>query len=60
MDRFSSHLLASCDLVHFDSPRHGYSWRLDNQCCDEKNRYGQETDQENRQCNQKQKEAHKK
>ena len=28
MDRFSSHLLASCDLVHFDSPRHGYGWRL--------------------------------
>ena len=51
VDRFSGHLLASCDLVRFDSPRHGYGRRLDNQCRDEKNRHGQETDDENGQCN---------
>jgi hypothetical protein len=28
VDRFSGHLLASCDLVRFDSPRHGYGRRL--------------------------------
>ena len=50
MDRFSSHLLASCNLGHFDSSRHGYGRRLDNQCCQEKNRYSQETDQENGYC----------
>jgi hypothetical protein len=28
VDRFFSHLLASCDLVRFDSPRHGYGGGL--------------------------------
>ena len=57
MDRFSGHLLASCDLVHFDSPCHGYGRRLDNQCRNEENWYGQETDEDNGQRNQKQKET---
>ena len=46
MDRFSSHLLASCALVHFDSPRHVYGRWLENQRHEEKNLYGQKTGDE--------------
>ena len=56
MDRFSCHLLASCDLVHFDSPRHVYGRWLDNHCREEKNLYGQKTGDEDVQRNQEQQE----